>query len=69
MHTPQPARVRPIQRFAEAAAKCGPEGRAYGKCIFADYNNVYQDKCLTEFLKLKNCYLVSVAEEVESCTN
>jgi len=25
----------------------------------ADYNNVYKDKCATEFMKLKECYLVS----------
>lgn len=51
-------RVRPIQRFAAAAAKCSTEGAAYGKCIVADYNNVYKDKCAEEFLKLKDCYLV-----------
>lgn len=33
----------------------------YGKCIFADYNNVYKDKCATEFMKLKECYLVRLA--------
>ena len=54
----QGTRVRPIQRFAEAAAKCVPEGRAYGQCIMVDYNNVYKDKCLTEFLRFKECYLV-----------
>jgi hypothetical protein len=25
-----------------------------------DYNHVYKDKCLTEFLRLKECYLVSL---------
>jgi len=30
----------------------------YGKCIAADYNGVYKDKCLTEFMKLKDCYTV-----------
>lgn len=30
----------------------------YGKCIAADYNGVYKDKCLTEFMRLKNCYIV-----------
>ena len=60
MPPPISQRTRPIQRFAEAAGKCVPEGRVYGKCIMADYNNVYKDKCLTEFLKLKECYLVCV---------
>lgn len=32
----------------------------YGKCVFADYNNVTKDKCVTEFMKLKKCYLVSL---------
>jgi hypothetical protein len=31
----------------------------YGKCIFADYNNVHKGQCATEFMKLKECYLVS----------
>jgi hypothetical protein len=35
-----------------------PKSAAYGKCIVADYNNVQKDKCLQEFLKLKNCYQV-----------
>ncbi|KAI8941168.1 hypothetical protein NX059_002405 [Plenodomus lindquistii] len=52
-----PARTRPIDKFATAAAKCSKEGAVYGKCIFADYNNVYKDKCATEFMKLKECYL------------
>jgi hypothetical protein len=30
----------------------------YGKCIFADYNNVHKDQCKTEFMRLKDCYLV-----------
>ncbi|KAF1994681.1 hypothetical protein P154DRAFT_447057, partial [Amniculicola lignicola CBS 123094] len=36
------------------------QGSEYGKCIMADYNNVYKDKCLSQFVKLKECYLVSV---------
>jgi hypothetical protein len=35
------------------------QSSAYGKCIFADYNNVHKDKCVTEFLKLKECFVVS----------
>ncbi|KAF2477092.1 uncharacterized protein BDR25DRAFT_276800 [Lindgomyces ingoldianus] len=54
-----PGRTRPIDKFAAAAAKCSKEGSQYGKCIMADYNNVYKDKCLTEFLKLKECYLAA----------
>ena len=34
------------------------QASVYGKCIAADFNNVYKDKCLTEFLRLKDCYLV-----------
>ncbi|CBY00626.1 hypothetical protein IAQ61_011538 [Plenodomus lingam] len=33
------------------------QGSLYGKCIFADYNNVYKDKCAAEFKMLKDCYL------------
>lgn len=32
----------------------------YGKCIVTDYNSVHKDKCLREFMKLKDCYLVSL---------
>lgn len=70
-----PSRTRPIEKFAEAVAKCSAEvidiiyeyrsdctdicqASVYGKCIAADYNGVYKDKCLTEFLKLKDCYTV-----------
>ncbi len=87
--------IRPIQKFAQAAAKCTAEvripshissydiislysytnnphnceawadlvkqGAAYGNCIVVDYHNVYKDKCLTEFLRLKECYLVCFA--------
>ncbi|KAF2686203.1 hypothetical protein K458DRAFT_387205 [Lentithecium fluviatile CBS 122367] len=52
-----PPRTRPIDKLATAAAKCSKEGAIYGKCIVADYNNVHKDKCMTEFLKLKECYL------------
>ena len=34
------------------------QASVYGKCIAADYNNVFKDKCLQEFLRLKECYLV-----------
>jgi len=54
-----PPRIRPIEKFAQAAAKCSAESSIYGKCIVADYNNVYKDKCLTEFLRLKECYLAA----------
>jgi hypothetical protein len=33
----------------------------YGKCIVADYNNVRKDKCAEEFMRLKNCYIVSTS--------
>lgn len=35
------------------------QAAVYGKCIVADYNSVHKDKCVKEFLKLKDCYLVS----------
>ncbi|PQE23149.1 conidiophore development hymA protein [Rutstroemia sp. NJR-2017a BVV2] len=53
-----PTKTRPIETFAQAVAKCSTEASAYGKCIVADYNSVHKDKCLTEFMRLKNCYLV-----------
>ena len=31
----------------------------YGKCILNDYNHITKDKCLTEFLKMKQCFTVS----------
>ena len=36
------------------------QSAVYGKCIFADYNNVHKDMCAKEFMKLKECYLVSL---------
>jgi hypothetical protein len=43
------------------------QSSVYGKCIFADYNNVRKDMCVNEFMKLKECYLVSfVFERMES---
>jgi NADH dehydrogenase [ubiquinone] 1 alpha subcomplex assembly factor 8 len=70
-----PSRTRPIEKFAQAVAKCSaevkplipmtkasilrdPQASVYGKCIVADYNSVHKDKCLTEFLRLKDCYMV-----------
>lgn len=35
------------------------QATVYGKCIVSDYNSVHKDKCAVEFMKLKNCYLVS----------
>lgn len=57
--TRMPKPVRPVVRLAEAAARCAAEASVYGKCIVADYNHVHKDKCLAEFMKLKDCYLVS----------
>lgn len=37
------------------------QSAVYGKCIFADYNNVHKDMCAKEFMKLKECYLVSLS--------
>ncbi|PSN68307.1 hypothetical protein BS50DRAFT_633911 [Corynespora cassiicola Philippines] len=55
-----PGRTRPIDKFATAVAKCSKEGSVYGQCILADYNNVHKDKCMIEFLKLKECYLANM---------
>ncbi|EMF14050.1 uncharacterized protein SEPMUDRAFT_124339 [Sphaerulina musiva SO2202] len=52
-----PGRTRPIEKFAEAAAKCSPEGAVYGKCVAANYQNVKKDMCAREFLALKDCYI------------
>ena len=38
------------------------QASVYGRCIAKDYNAVYKDKCLAEFLKLKDCYLVNSSE-------
>jgi NADH dehydrogenase [ubiquinone] 1 alpha subcomplex assembly factor 8 len=34
------------------------QASVYGKCIVADFNHVHKDKCLKEFLRLKDCFLV-----------
>jgi NADH dehydrogenase [ubiquinone] 1 alpha subcomplex assembly factor 8 len=34
------------------------QASVYGKCIVADFNYVHKDKCLKEFLRLKQCFLV-----------
>jgi len=54
-----PSRVRPIEKFGRAVGTCTIELSVYGKCIVADYNAVHKDKCLKEFLKLKECYLAA----------
>ncbi|KAH7346665.1 hypothetical protein BKA65DRAFT_456394 [Rhexocercosporidium sp. MPI-PUGE-AT-0058] len=54
-----PPRARPIEKFAQAVGKCSAEASVYGKCIVADYNSVHKDKCLTEFLRLKDCYIAA----------
>jgi len=54
-----PARVRPIERFAKAVGQCSAEASVYGKCIVADFNHVHRDKCLKEFLRLKDCFLAT----------
>lgn len=51
-----PGRLRPIEKFAEAVAKCSAESSVFGRCIAQDFNGVYKDKCQKEFLKLKECY-------------
>ncbi|PTB70100.1 hypothetical protein BBK36DRAFT_1189542 [Trichoderma citrinoviride] len=56
---PPTSTTRPIQKLSKAVAKCSVEATAYGKCIVADYNDVTKDKCAREFMRLKDCYLVS----------
>jgi NADH dehydrogenase [ubiquinone] 1 alpha subcomplex assembly factor 8 len=34
------------------------QASVYGKCIVVDFNHVHKDKCLKEFLQLKECFLV-----------
>lgn len=58
-----PGRTRPIEKFAEAVAKCSAEGAVFGRCIAADFNGVYKDKCLAEFLKLKDCYTAAAKQK------
>ncbi|EME46709.1 hypothetical protein DOTSEDRAFT_126445 [Dothistroma septosporum NZE10] len=54
-----PGRTRPIEKFAEATAKCSPEASCvYGKCVAASYQNAKKDMCAREFMALKDCYLV-----------
>ncbi|KXL42541.1 MAG: hypothetical protein FE78DRAFT_120642, partial [Acidomyces sp. 'richmondensis'] len=50
-------RIRPIEKFAEASAKCTADAAMYGKCIAANYQNVSKDMCVKEFMALKDCYL------------
>ncbi|PLN78152.1 hypothetical protein BDW42DRAFT_175519 [Aspergillus taichungensis] len=52
-------RIRPIEKFAQATAKCSVEAAAYGKCILADYTAVQKDMCAKEFMRLKDCYLAA----------
>ncbi|KAI2626843.1 hypothetical protein GGS21DRAFT_264034 [Xylaria nigripes] len=59
----QPPRVRPIQKLASTVSQCSAEAAVYGKCIVADYNSVHKDKCASEFMKLKDCYIVSCANQ------
>ncbi|KAJ5204664.1 uncharacterized protein N7498_005543 [Penicillium cinerascens] len=62
-----PARTRPVEKFAKATAQCSVEAAAYGKCVVSDYNSVHKDMCAKEFMRLKDCFLVSrpgFAEEI-----
>ncbi|KAF8434423.1 hypothetical protein BGX38DRAFT_1219655 [Terfezia claveryi] len=54
-----PPRIRPIEKFAKAVGKCTTEASEYGKCVVTDYNNVYKDKCLGQFMKLQKCVRVA----------
>ncbi|KAG8670033.1 hypothetical protein FPOAC2_09375 [Fusarium poae] len=52
-------KTRPIQKFAKAVSQCSGEATSYGKCIIVDYNAVHKDKCVKEFMRLKDCYLAA----------
>ncbi|EEA25597.1 conserved hypothetical protein [Talaromyces marneffei ATCC 18224] len=52
------SKVRPLEKFAQAASQCSVEAAAYGKCVVADYNAVQKDMCAKEFMRLKDCFLV-----------
>nr|OQO30702.1 hypothetical protein B0A51_01826 [Rachicladosporium sp. CCFEE 5018] len=58
-----PGRTRPIEKFAEATAKCTIEGAVYGKCIVANYQNVSKGMCAQEFMLLKDCYLKAAGKK------
>jgi NADH dehydrogenase [ubiquinone] 1 alpha subcomplex assembly factor 8 len=53
-------RQRPIEKLAAAVAKCSVEATAYGQCVLKDYQSTHQDMCVKEFMRLKECYLVSL---------
>ncbi|KAJ5224894.1 uncharacterized protein N7469_008397, partial [Penicillium citrinum] len=59
-----PAKTRPVEKFAKATAQCSTQAAAYGKCVVADYNSVHKDMCAKEFMKLKDCVMVSAREIV-----
>lgn len=42
------------------------QAAAYGKCVVADYHSIHKDMCAKEFMKLKECFLVSYP--LPSCT-
>jgi hypothetical protein len=50
--------TKPQETFPRFDGLIISQSSVYGKCIFADYNNVHKNMCATEFLKLKECYLV-----------
>lgn len=51
--------IPPISKLKSISLLSFKQASTYGKCIVADYNAVCKDKCLTEFLRLKECYIVS----------
>ncbi|TKA34206.1 hypothetical protein B0A50_00186 [Salinomyces thailandicus] len=61
---PMSGRTRPIEKFAEATARCTAEGAVYGKCVAANYQNVSKDMCAREFMALKDCYLKAAKRKV-----
>lgn len=58
-----PPGTRQVQRLATAASQCSAEAAVYGKCVVADYNAVDRDKCVKEFMRLKDCYLKAVSNK------
>lgn len=57
-----------VVKLSDKEANCRPpfaslQATAYGQCILKDYQSTYQDMCAKEFMKLKDCYLVSLERE------
>jgi hypothetical protein len=50
----------PLILVADLGLRITSQASVYGKCILVDFNSVHKDQCAKEFMKLKDCYLVSI---------